>query len=121
MEVLALSTDSIYAHRVFTQVSPSAARVRYPLLSDRSGRAIWRYGALDPEQGAARRATVLVDPEGRIAFYLVYPLEVGRSTAEILRLVQAVQFARETGEGAPANWVPGAPGLRRDIALAGTI
>ncbi len=121
MEVLALSTDSIYAHKVFTEVSPSARRVPFPLLSDRSGYIPWLYGALDPEAGVARRVTVLIDPDGRIALYLVYPLEVGRSTAELLRLIQAVQFNRETGLGAPANWQPGEPGLKRDIKRAGEI
>ena len=121
MEVLALSTDSIYAHKVFTEVSPSGRKVNFPLLSDRSGHVPWIYGALDPEQGLARRVTILIDPEGRIALYLVYPLEVGRSTDELLRLIRAVQFNRETGLGVPANWQPGEPGLRRDIERAGEI
>lgn len=121
MEILALSTDSIYAHKVFTEVSPSARRVPFPLLSDRSGYIPWLYGALDPEAGVARRVTVLIDPDGRIALYLVYPLEVGRGTDELLRIIQAVQFSRETGLGAPANWKPGDPGLKRDIKRAGEV
>ncbi len=63
----------------------------------------------------AGRVTVLIEPEGRIAFYHAYPDSVGRSTGEILRLVRAVQFARRTGLGAPANWHPGDPGIRRSI------
>lgn len=121
VSVLGISTDSVYAHRVFTQVSPSARRVRYPLVADRNGQVSRLYGAYDPDQGVARRVTVLVNPEGRVALYLVYPLEVGRSGAEILRLVHGVQFARETGLGVPANWLPGEPGLYRNIALAGRV
>lgn len=121
VHILAISTDSVHAHRVFTQVSPSARKVRYPLLSDRSGRVSWLYGALDPQRGVARRVSVLVTPEGQVAFYLNYPLEVGRSAAELLRLVQAVQFSRMTGLGVPADWQPGEPGIQRDIARAGTV
>lgn len=119
--VVALSTDSVYAHRVFTETSPMGQRVRYPLLSDRSGRIPWLYGALDPEKGVARRVSVLIDPEGTIAFHLTYPLEVGRSAPELLRLVQAVQFAQTTKLGVPANWLPGEGGIRREIAMAGRV
>lgn len=121
METVALSTDSVYAHRVFTQVSPMGRQVNYPLLSDRTGRIPYLYGALDPEQGVARRVSVLIDPQGQIAFYLAYPNEVGRYAPEIVRLVQAVQFGRTTGLGVPANWEPGQLGIRRDIALAGRV
>lgn len=116
-----MSTDSVYSHRVFTQISPSARQVGYPLAADRSGTVSWLYGALDPERGVARRVSVLIDPDGYIAFYLVYPLEVGRSAPELLRLVEAVQFARRTGLGVPAGWQPGDAGIERDITRVGQI
>ena len=119
--MLAISTDSIYAHKVFTEVSPSAARVRYPMLSDRSGRMVWSYGAYDPEGGTARRVTVLVDPDGKISFWMAYPIEVGRSAPEILRTVMGVQYSRHTGQGVPANWLPSEPGIERDFGRVGTI
>jgi len=64
---------------------------------------------------------VLISPEGQVEFYLNYPLEVGRSATELLRLVQAVQYSRQTGLGVPADWQPGVPGIQRDVALAGTV
>ncbi|MBP1930807.1 hypothetical protein J2Z37_000804 [Ammoniphilus resinae] len=35
--------------------------------------------------------------------------------------MQGILFGRSTGLGVPANWVPGMPGLKRDIKQAGTI
>lgn len=119
--VWAISTDSVFSHKVFKDVSPSARRVQYPLLSDRNQRISRAYRVLDEESGAAMRATVLVDPEGVIVSKLVYPREVGRNIPEIVRLLEGIQFGRKTGLGVPANWVPGMPGVKRDIRLAGTI
>lgn len=69
----------------------------------------------------ARRVSLLITPEGEVGFYLNYPLEVGRNAAELLRLVQAVQYSRETGLGVPPGWLPGDSGIQRDITRAGMI
>lgn len=55
------------------------------------------------------RATYLVDPEGMIRWLCVNDLSVGRSTGEILRVLEALQ----TRELCPANWNPGQPTLER--------
>lgn len=121
VEILAISTDSVYSHKVFKDVSPSARTIPYPLLSDRNLQIAKAYRVLDEKAGAAFRATVFIDPEGIISAKLIYPKEVGRNAYEILRLIQGIQFGRSTGLGVPANWMPGMPGLRRDITRAGTI
>ncbi|EDL65901.1 alkyl hydroperoxide reductase, C subunit [Bacillus sp. SG-1] len=120
-EVLAISTDSVYAHKVFTEVSPSLSKVAYPLVSDRTHEISRSYRVLNEKTGAALRATIIIDPEGVIASRLVNPLEVGRNVYEILRLLQALQYSRETGELVPANWVPGNPGISRQSKLFGKI
>ena len=106
---------------MFAEVSPSARRVQYPLLSDRSGDISRAYGVWSKSTGAAYRATFIIDPDGRIRYYSVYPREVGRSVEEIIRTLQGVQYGEATGEGVPAGWVPGMKGIRRDFRRAGTI
>jgi len=69
--------------------------------------------------GATFRVTVIIDPEGKICAKFVNPPEVGRNVYEILRVVQGIQYGRKTGEGVPANWVPGKPGIRRDTNMIG--
>ncbi|RSK29033.1 peroxiredoxin [Bacillus sp. HMF5848] len=120
-DVLGISTDSVYAHKVFTEVSPSVADLPFPLVSDRTHEISRAYRVLNEGTGATFRATVIVDPNGIIVSKLVYPLEVGRNVYEILRLIQGIQYGRRTGEGLPANWVPGQPGIKRDITLIGKI
>lgn len=108
-EILAISTDSVYSHKVFTEVSQAAAQVTFPLLSDRTHKISKSYRALNEKTGAAFRATIIIDPEGTIVSRFVNPPEVGRNTYEILRIVQAIQHNRITGKRVPANWVPVKP------------
>lgn len=119
--ILAISTDSVYAHKVFAEISPNASQVSFPLLSDRTHQISKAYRVLNEKVGAALRATVIIDPDGIIVSKLVYPLEVGRNVYEILRIIQGVQYGRSTGEGVPANWVPGNPGIIRDPKYIGRI
>ncbi|RHW38137.1 peroxiredoxin [Neobacillus notoginsengisoli] len=118
-QVLAISTDSVYAHKVFTETSPSAAKVQYPLLSDRTHAICRAYRGLNEKVGAAFRVTVIIDQEGKICAKFVNPPEVGRNVYEILRVIQGIQYGRKTGEGVPANWVPGTPGIKRDVNMIG--
>ncbi len=118
---VAISTDSVYAHKVFHETSPHASQVQYPLLSDRSGAIARAYGVWGAETGAAFRATFIVDPAGRIRYYSVYPREVGRNVREIVRTLAGIQYGEATGEGVPAGWQPGMPGISRDFDLVGTV
>lgn len=120
-EVFGISTDSIYSHKIFKDISPSARMVQYPLVSDRNQEISKAYRVLDAKTGATFRATVIINPEGTIVSKMIYPLEVGRSSYELLRVMQALLMNRQTGLGIPANWVVGQPGIKRDIAKLGTI
>jgi len=120
-EVVGISTDSVFAHKIFAQVSPSASKVQYPLLSDCTGEISACYGASVPETGFASRTTVIISPEFRIQYFCKYPQPVGRNVDEIIRVIQALQFTQATGLGAPAGWEPGNPGIERDWELVGKI
>jgi alkyl hydroperoxide reductase subunit AhpC len=119
-DILAVSTDSVLAHKVFHQVSPSARQVAYPLLADQGGEIARAYGVLSP-QGVSRRASFLLDPGGVIRYYAVYPDEVGREISEILRVLHGLQSFSLTDAMPPAGWRPGMAGIKADIALAGQI
>ncbi|GHH99474.1 hypothetical protein AM1BK_30170 [Neobacillus kokaensis] len=120
-EVLAISTDSVYAHKVFAEISPSVSKVQFPLVSDRTQAVSRAYRVLNQQIGASFRATVIIDPEGIIAAKLLYPPEVGRNVYEIMRIIQGIQYGRSMGEGVPANWIPGQPGIIRDPKNIGKI
>lgn len=119
--MLAISTDSVYSHKVFTEDSPSLADVAYPLVSDRTHEISRAYRVLDERTGASYRATIIIDPEGNIVSKLINPPEVGRNIYEILRIVQGEQHHRRTGEVVPANWSLGQQGIKRYVRYIGRI
>ena len=121
VELFGISTDSVYSHKVFKDISPSARQVQFPLISDRSQQICRAYRVLDVNSGTAYRATVIVDPEGIIVSKIIYPREVGRNTFEILRIMQGILYGRQTNLGVPANWVPGMPGIKRKTEDIGKI
>lgn len=110
-EVLAISTDSIYSHKVFEQISPSGQKINYPLLSDRTQKVSKTYGVLNEDEGYAYRSAFIIDPEGKIRAWLTNPQTVGRNIDEILRIIAALQYFEETGLAAPAGWEPGDKGI----------
>ena len=121
-EVLGISTDSIYIHKEFTQISPSARKVEYPLVADRNHHISRLYQVLDEETGIAYRATFIITPEPQtISFWNVYPREVGRNVDEIIRVLEGLQYFQRTGLGVPPSWQPGEPGIRRDFDKVGTV
>ncbi len=60
-------------------------------------------GILDQNEGVAKRAVFIVDPQGVIRFAMVTDLKVGRNPAEVLRVLDALQ----TDELCPCNWQKG--------------
>lgn len=93
------------------QTSPSAKKINYPLLSDRTQEISRKYGVLNEKEGFAYRGAFIIDPNGNIQAYLVNPQPVGRNINEILRIIQGLQYNRRTELGVPANWQPGERGI----------
>ncbi len=60
--VLGISADSRHSHKAWAQ----QLNLTFPLLADRKGEVISAYGVQHPD-GAAQRATFLVDKDGKIA------------------------------------------------------
>jgi peroxiredoxin (alkyl hydroperoxide reductase subunit C) len=106
-EIVAASTDSWWVHRAWFDSNPWLKDVAYPVVADASQRLARAYGVLRAD-GAAERATFVIDPDGIIRHASVTDVNVGRSAEETLRIAQALQ----TGELCPANWRPGRATLK---------
>ena len=120
-EVLGISTDSVYSHKIFVQTSPSAQKVQFPLLSDSTQKICQKYGALDPRGGKGTRTTIIISPEGLVKCFHKYPLPVGRNIPEIIRILHGLQFTASSGQGSPADWQPGQQGMPTDWNMVGKI
>lgn len=102
------SIDSELVHRAWRDNDPNLKDVPFPLLADIKRELCNQLGILDPREGVPQRATFVVDPDGIIRFICVNDFAVGRSPAEILRVLDALQ----TNELCPSNWHKGEPTLK---------
>ncbi|MGH8128571.1 MAG: peroxiredoxin [Gammaproteobacteria bacterium] len=106
-QILAASTDSEFVHLAWRRDHKDLKELPFPMLADINKDLTRELGILD-EEGVARRAAFLVDPEGVIRFVYVTEGSVGRNPAEVLRVLDALQ----TDELCPCNWTPGEETLK---------
>jgi peroxiredoxin (alkyl hydroperoxide reductase subunit C) len=102
--ILGCSTDSKHSHKAW--IKNGLGALNHPLLADFNKTISRDYEAL-MDDGMALRATFIIDPKGVVQHASYNADLLGRSVAETLRLVQAVQ----TGERCPVEWKPGAKTL----------
>ena len=102
-QVLAASTDSEFVHLAWRKDHKDLRALPFPMLADTAKRLTTALGILDTEEGVAKRATFLVDPDGIIRFSYVTDGSVGRNPQEVLRVLDALQ----TDELCPCNWNKG--------------
>lgn len=118
---MAISTDTVYTHKIFAQVSPSAQKVQFPLISDSNHNISQLYNSLNLDSGSATRTTVIISPEGIVNYFSQYPNAVGRSTQEIIRIIKALQFNQKTQQGVPSDWQPEQGGIPTDWNMVGKV
>lgn len=100
-EIVGVSVDSVHSHKAW--VEGDLGKITFPLLSDFHKKMARDYEVLIEEEGVALRGTFVIDPYGKVRWYVVSDNDVGRSVAETLRVVKALQ----TGKLCPIEWKPG--------------
>jgi peroxiredoxin 2/4 len=98
--VLGASVDSVHCHKAWTE--HGLGKLAFPLIGDLKRELAEGCGVLAPE-GFANRATFIANPDGIIESVTINSSNVGRSTEETLRTLQALQ----AGGLAPCGWQPG--------------
>ncbi len=109
--MIALSVDSIHSHLAWVVNLEKILGVRlpYPIIADSTRKVAELYGMIHPGESATVtvRALFAIDPKGVIRAIIYYPLNVGRSVDEVLRLLVALQTADANAVACPVNWKPG--------------
>lgn len=109
--LMALSVDSLFSHFAWLRLIRDrfAVEVRFPIVEDPTlviGRAFGMVAPGDSDSSTVR-TTFFIDPDGVIRATSSYPANVGRSTPEMLRTLEALQAIDQAGGLAPANWQSG--------------
>lgn len=127
--LIGLSVDSLPAHLAWIEAirAQFGVTIPFPIIEDPSMAVARAYGMLDctAESSATVRTVHAIDPQGVIRAITWYPMQVGRSVDELLRLVAALQKVTTEGVLTPADWRPGqdtvmpAVQTQQDVAAAG--
>ncbi|MGV8084857.1 MAG: peroxiredoxin [Candidatus Bilamarchaeum sp.] len=99
VHLLAVSTDSPFVHQAW--IAKDIPNMKFPVLADVTHQVAKMYDVL-ADNGAALRATFIINPEGLVVHESVNFFHVGRSTAEAERLLSAFQ----SGGWCDLNWKP---------------
>jgi peroxiredoxin (alkyl hydroperoxide reductase subunit C) len=110
-DLLGLSIDSVFSHIAWVRSIKESfdVKIDFPIIEDLSMNVAKAYGMIHPgaSDTAAVRATFLIDPKGILRAMFYYPMSNGRSIAEFVRIVTALQETDKTGFATPENWTTG--------------
>lgn len=112
-KVIGLSVDPVSAHERWSVDIERLhdVRLNYPLIGDSTDSVASRYGMIHPRADASVtvRAVFVIDPDNIVRLTIAYPQQTGRSFAEILRVIDALQRSDRHGVWTPVSWRPSDP------------
>lgn len=122
--VVFASTDSEHCLKAWNGTSDmegGLGGVHVPLISDCDHQMSRDYGVLIEDHGIAQRALFIIDPKGIVRAITVNDADVGRSVDETQRVLDALVFKDEFGEGCPVDWKKGDKGISTVVHLEGKL
>ncbi len=120
-DVYAISTDSVFSHKGWAQTSPRVQKSSIPMIEDFNKEITKSFGLLDYATGQARRAVVILDPNGKVQYLSAFNNALGKDAEHVLNAFLGLKFIADhpAGEGhacvIPANWKSGQEALDIDL------
>ncbi len=119
VEILTVSTDTVFSHRAWVKHEKLMKDFPYKMISDHALELSSIYNVLDDETGIAARCTVIIDPDGIIRWLEINSGPLWRNSDELIRKIEALQFMRKNPTMAcPARWTPWEKALKPSIKIA---
>ena len=84
-------------------------KINFPLVDDENITIAKEYGMIHRETNSTQsvRGVFIIDPNNVIQAVMFYPMNLGRSTDELLRMVTALQTSARDKVLMPVNWTAG--------------
>jgi alkyl hydroperoxide reductase subunit AhpC len=115
-KVIGLSVDGVEDHKTWKGdiEKTSGAPAGFPIIADEDLAVSKAFDMLPaqaylpdgrtPADSATVRAVFIIGPDKQLKLSMVYPMNVGRNFAEVLRALDGLQMANGNGVATPANW-----------------
>ncbi|GAD98498.1 peroxiredoxin 1 [Paecilomyces lecythidis] len=118
VKLIGLSANNIDSHKEWIKDidEVTGSNLKFPIISDPERKVAYLYDMIDyddttnvDQKGLALtiRSVFVIDPNKKIRLIISYPASTGRNTAEVLRVVDALQTTDKNGVTTPINWLPG--------------
>ena len=121
-EIISVSVDSVFVHKAWHDHSKAISKIKYPMLSDPTGKICKEFGTYIEEEGLSLRGSFIIDPDGVLKAFEMNDNSIGRNIKELFRKLQAAKFVREShGLVCPASWEPGKKTLKPGLDMVGKI
>jgi peroxiredoxin (alkyl hydroperoxide reductase subunit C) len=132
--VIVISADPLAQHLQWKKAMEemlykgrASSEIRFPIVDDENLEIAKKYGMIHPATNSTKnvRGVFIIDPDNVIRIISFYPMEVGRSTEELIRTLAAIQTTVKSNVLTPANWqvgndvlIPYPPNTGSSTALA---
>ena len=121
VELIGLSIDSVYSHLSWIDWIEQnfEQKVSFPVVEDTSMQIAKAYGMIDESSvnTSTVRACTFIDPNQTIQAVIHYPMYIGRSIGELLRVQRALIDTYQNDLSTPADWQPGDKYLRTSLDM----
>lgn len=116
VKIAIVSTDPLSMHDQWKKAledlnlnNRGKVKIKFPIIDDEHIVISKAYGMIHPETNSTRsvRGVFIIDPDNIIQAIYFYPMNVGRNTDEILRMVSALETTRSNKVLTPVNWRAG--------------
>jgi len=116
VKLVVVSTDPLATHNQWKKAledleykGRTKASIKFPLVDDDKLVVSKQYGMIHPKSNTTKdvRGVFIIDPADVVRAIYFYPMEVGRSTDELIRTITALQTADKGGIMTPADWKAG--------------
>ncbi|MEI6426265.1 MAG: redoxin domain-containing protein [Candidatus Absconditabacteria bacterium] len=120
--VFVASTDTVFSHKRWIETESLLKGFEIPMISDRTGEISKYFGSFNEQSGNAARGTFIISPDGIVKSIEITTEPLGRSAAELVRKVKALEYIRNNpGHACPASRNIGQQDLTPGLDLAGKV
>lgn len=116
--MIGLSANGVDSHHAWIKDidEVTGSKLQFPIVADPERKVAYAYDMVDYQdttnvdsKGLALtiRSVFIIDPSKKIRLIMSYPASTGRNTAEVLRVIDALQTTDKNGVTCPINWLPG--------------
>ena len=113
VQLIGVSVDSVNSHIAWVRdiEQHSGVKIKFPVVADLDTKVSEAYGLIHPEASdtSTVRAVFFIDPKQKVRAIIYYPMQLGRSVDELIRIFQGLQTVDTNSVSVPANWQPGDP------------